>query len=58
VSEVFPLEVRAKAMAVFFAIAQWFGFLGTHRYGHYGHLIGTERILARCMLATSSARAR
>ncbi len=37
-SEVFPLEVRAKAIAVFFAIAQCFGFLGTHLYGH---LIGT-----------------
>lgn len=38
VSEVFPLEVRAKAIAVFFAIAQCFGFIGTHLYGH---LIGT-----------------
>ena len=37
-SEVFPLEVRAKAIAVFFAIAQCFGLLGTHLYGH---LIGT-----------------
>jgi MFS family permease len=37
-SEIFPLEVRAKAIAVFFAIAQCFGFLGTHLYGH---LIGT-----------------
>jgi hypothetical protein len=37
-SEVFPLEVRAKAIAVFFAIAQCFGFLGTHLYGS---LIGT-----------------
>jgi MFS family permease len=37
-SEVFPLEVRAKAIAVFFAIAQFFGLLGTHLYGH---LIGT-----------------
>jgi MFS family permease len=34
VSEVFPLEVRAKAIAVFFAIAQCFGFAGTHLYGH------------------------
>ncbi len=32
-SEVFPLEVRAKAIAVFFAIAQCFGFLGTQLYG-------------------------
>jgi MFS family permease len=38
VSEVFPLEVRAKAIAVFFAIAQAFGSLGSHLYGH---LIGT-----------------
>ncbi len=37
-SEVFPLEVRAKAIAVFFAIAQCFGLIGTHLYGH---LIGT-----------------
>ncbi len=37
-SEVFPIEVRAQAIAVFFAIAQCFGFLGTHLYGH---LIGT-----------------
>jgi MFS family permease len=40
VSEVFPLEVRAKAIAVFFAIAQCFGFLGTHLYGH---LIGAGK---------------
>jgi MFS family permease len=32
-SEVFPLEVRAQAIAVFFAIAQCFGFLGTHLFG-------------------------
>jgi MFS family permease len=37
-SEVFPLEVRAQAIAVFFAIAQGFGSLGSHLYGH---LIGT-----------------
>jgi MFS family permease len=37
-SEVFPLEVRAKSIAVFFAIAQIFGAFGTH---WYGHLIGT-----------------
>jgi MFS family permease len=37
-SEVFPIEVRAQAIAVFFAIAQCFGFLGTHLYGS---LIGT-----------------
>ena len=39
-SEVFPLEVRAKAIAVFFAIAQCFGLLGTHLYGS---LIGTGK---------------
>ena len=33
VSEIFPLEVRAKAIAVFFAIAQCFGALGPHIYG-------------------------
>ncbi|MGH2862518.1 MAG: MFS transporter [Solirubrobacteraceae bacterium] len=39
-SEVFPLEVRAQAIAVFFAIAQCFGLLGTHLYGS---LIGTGK---------------
>ena len=29
-SEVFPLEVRAQAIAVFFAIAQLFGAFGSH----------------------------
>jgi MFS family permease len=33
VSEIFPLEVRAKAIAVFFAIAQGFGALGPNIYG-------------------------
>jgi MFS family permease len=37
-SEVFPLEVRAKSIAVFFAIAQCFGAFGS---AWYGHLIGT-----------------
>ncbi len=37
-SEVFPLEVRAKAIAVFFAIAQCFGAFGS---AWYGHLIGS-----------------
>ena len=32
-SEIFPLEVRAKAIAVFFAIAQCFGALGPVIYG-------------------------
>jgi len=34
VSEIFPMEVRAKAIAVFFAIAQGFGALGPVIYGH------------------------
>jgi len=33
VSEIFPMEVRAKAIAVFFAIAQCFGALGPVTYG-------------------------
>ncbi|GAB2554014.1 MFS transporter [Nocardia heshunensis] len=33
VSEIFPLEVRAQAIAVFFAIAQCFGALGPVIYG-------------------------
>ncbi len=37
VSESFPLEVRAQAIAVFFAIAQCFGAIGPI---FYGHLIG------------------
>jgi hypothetical protein len=38
VSETFPIEIRAEAIAVFFAIAQVFGTLGTI---FYGALIGT-----------------
>jgi MFS family permease len=38
VSEIFPVEVRAKAIAVFFAIAQSFGAFGPWLYGL---LIGT-----------------
>src|SRR3954465_3389274 len=34
VSEIFPQEGRAKAIAVFFAIAQCFGALGPVIYGH------------------------
>ena len=37
VSEIFPVEVRAKAIAVFFAIAQCFGSFGPW---FYGKLIG------------------
>jgi MFS family permease len=33
VSEIFPMEVRAKAIAVFFAIAQCFGAIGPVFYG-------------------------
>ncbi len=33
VSEIFPVEVRAKAIAVFFAIVQTFGALGPWLYG-------------------------
>ncbi len=33
VSEIFPVEVRAKAIAVFFAVAQFFGSLGPWIYG-------------------------
>jgi MFS family permease len=33
VSEIFPLEVRAQAIAVFFAIAQCFGAIGPVFYG-------------------------
>ena len=38
VSEIFPVEVRAKAIAVFFAIAQCFGSFGPW---FYGKLIGS-----------------
>jgi MFS family permease len=52
VSEVFPVEVRAKAIAVFFAIAQSFGAFGPWLYGQligngqdhsklfYGYMLG------------------
>ncbi len=32
-SEIFPVEVRAKAIAVFFAVAQFFGAFGPWIYG-------------------------
>jgi MFS family permease len=63
VSEVFPLEVRAKAIAVFFAIAQCFGSLGSHLYGHLigngtdpnrlyiGYLIGAGAMIAGGLVA-------
>jgi MFS family permease len=34
VSEIFPVEVRAQAISVFFAVAQVFGALGPVLYGH------------------------
>ncbi|MBS2962897.1 MFS transporter [Actinocrinis puniceicyclus] len=58
VSEIFPLEVRAQAIAVFFAIAQCFGALGPVLYGHLigdgtnrnllfvGYLIGAGVMIA------------
>jgi MFS family permease len=63
VSEVFPLEVRAKAIAVFFAIAQCFGFLGSHLYGHligaghdpnslyFGYLLGAGAMIIGGLVA-------
>ncbi len=38
VSEIFPMEIRAQAIALFFAIAQCFGSFGPW---FYGHLIGS-----------------
>ena len=37
VSEIFPIEIRAEALAVFFAVAQIFGAIGP---AFYGVLIG------------------
>jgi MFS family permease len=63
VSEIFPLEVRAKAIAVFFAIAQCFGSLGSHLYGHligtgndpnklyFGYLLGAGAMIAGGLIA-------
>jgi MFS family permease len=63
VSEVFPLEVRAKAIAVFFAIAQGFGSLGSHLYGHligdghdpnrlyWGYLLGAGAMILGGLVA-------
>jgi MFS family permease len=47
VSEIFPIEVRAKAIAVFFAIAQGFGALGPVIYGG---LIGDGKDSSRLFL--------
>jgi MFS family permease len=63
VSEVFPLEVRAKAIAIFFAIAQCFGSLGSHLYGHligdghdpnklyWGYLLGAGAMIVGGLVA-------
>ncbi|WP_246398440.1 MFS transporter [Mycobacterium vicinigordonae] len=63
VSEIFPLEVRAKAIAVFFAIAQSFGALGPVIYGaligdganptmlFLGYLLGAVVMMAGGLIA-------
>jgi MFS family permease len=63
VSEIFPVEVRAKAIAVFFAIAQSFGAFGPWLYGeligdghdHFrlfiGYLIGAGVMVAGGLVA-------
>jgi MFS family permease len=63
VSEIFPVEVRAKAIAVFFAIAQTFGAIGPWLYGiligtgqdHFrlfiGYLIGAGVMVAGGLVA-------
>jgi MFS family permease len=63
VSEIFPVEVRAKAIAVFFAIAQSFGAFGPWLYGeligngqdHFklfvGYLIGAGVMAAGGLVA-------
>jgi MFS family permease len=65
VSEIFPLEVRAKAIAVFFAIAQCFGALGPFIYGHLigdgtqpfklflGYLLGALVMIAGGLVAVA-----
>jgi MFS family permease len=63
VSEIFPLQVRAKAIAVFFAIAQCFGSLGPVIYGaligdavrswplFLGYLLGAVVMIAGGLIA-------
>jgi MFS family permease len=63
VSEIFPLEVRAKAIAVFFAIAQCVGALGPVIYGaligdgsqpfllFLGYLLGAAVMMAGGLVA-------
>jgi len=65
VSEIFPQEVRAKAIAVFFAIAQCFGALGPVIYGSligegesrgplfYGYLLGAGVMIAGGLIAAA-----
>jgi MFS family permease len=65
VSEIFPQEVRAKAIAVFFAIAQCFGALGPVIYGaligqgedrgplFYGYLLGAGVMIVGGVVAAS-----
>ncbi|MBV9012421.1 MAG: MFS transporter [Pseudonocardiales bacterium] len=65
VSEIFPLEVRAKAIAVFFAIAQGFGALGPVIYGQLigdgtqpfklflGYLLGALVMIAGGLVAVA-----
>jgi MFS family permease len=65
VSEIFPVEVRAKAIAVFFAIAQSFGALGPWLYGqligngqdHFklfvGYLIGSGVMIVGGVIAAA-----
>jgi MFS family permease len=65
VSEIFPQEVRAKAIAVFFAIAQCFGALGPVIYGaligegesrgplFYGYLLGAGVMIAGGLIAAA-----
>jgi hypothetical protein len=51
VSETWPIEIRAEAIAVFFAIAQIFGAFGPV---FYGSLIGTAEDRTGSSSATSS----
>jgi MFS family permease len=65
VSEIFPQEVRAKAIAVFFAIAQCFGALGPVIYGaligegedraplFYGYLLGAGVMIVGGVVAAT-----
>jgi len=62
VSEIFPLEVRAQAIAVFFAIAQSVGAIGPILYGaligegedptklFYGYLLGAAVMVAGALV--------